>query len=117
MIETNGHDRPNQMDLTQDQVDTIVALERAGSSLSLVAITIIIITYWAFKRMRTVPNLFLLFASIANAGAGVACLIGFDGLRAGVNSALCQTQAFLLEMYVWFRFLPSRLTIYFTVPA
>lgn len=98
MIETNGHDRAGQMDLTHDQIDTIVALERAGSSLSLVAITFIVITYSAFKRMRTVPNLFLLFASIANAGAGIACLIGFDGLRKGVDSALCQTQAFLLEM-------------------
>lgn len=100
MIETNGHVRPGQMDLSQSKIDILVALERVGSSLSLIGITAIVVTYWAFKRMRTVPNLFLLFASIANAGAGVACLIGFDGLRAGINSALCQTQAFLLEMYV-----------------
>ncbi|CAI4216097.1 unnamed protein product [Parascedosporium putredinis] len=48
--------------------------------------------------LRTVPNLFILFASIANAGASIACLIGYDGVRAGTDSALCKTQAFLLEM-------------------
>ncbi|SPN96595.1 related to G protein coupled receptor like protein [Cephalotrichum gorgonifer] len=100
MIETNGHDRPGQMDLTQKQIDTLVTLERVGSSLSLVGVALIFVTYLAFKRMRTVLNLFLLFASVANAGASVACLIGFDGLRAGVDSALCQTQAFLLEMFM-----------------
>jgi hypothetical protein len=89
---------PDLMNLTKHQIQIIITLERVGASLSLGGIAAIIITFWVFKRLRTVPNLFILFASIANAGASIACLIGYDGLTAGTDSALCKTQAFLLEM-------------------
>ncbi|KAH0430140.1 g-protein coupled receptor [Colletotrichum camelliae] len=86
--------------LSQQQIDIVIALERVGASLSLVGVTLIFITYYAFKRLRTVPNLFILMASIANVGASVACAMGYDGLRAGETSALCQLQGFLLEMFM-----------------
>ncbi|KAI8309432.1 Cyclic AMP receptor-like protein A [Colletotrichum sp. SAR11_240] len=63
--------------LSQEQIDIVIALERVGASLSLVGVTLIFITYYAFKRLRTVPNLFILMASIANVGASVACAMGF----------------------------------------
>jgi len=101
----DGHDHSDfsihngdDMGLTSIQVQTLVTLERAGAGLSIVGITFIFLTYWAYKKLRTVPNLFILFASIANAGASAACLMGYDGIREGANSALCQAQAFLLEM-------------------
>ena len=88
------------MNLTVDQRETIQSFERAGASLSLVGVFLIFITYAAFKRLRTVPNTFMLFASIANVGASTACLIGYSGVLAGDPSALCQVQGFLLEMLV-----------------
>lgn len=84
--------------LSSDQIGQIVSVERAGASLSLVGIFLILITYVLFKRLRTVPNTFILFASLANIGASAACLIGNNGLAEGVSSSLCQVQAFLLEM-------------------
>jgi len=86
------------MNLTTTERETIQHVERFGASLSLVGVTLIFVTYALFKRLRTVPNTFILFASIANVGASVAALIGYDGIMAGDDAALCQIQAFLLEM-------------------
>lgn len=88
------------MALTDKQVQVVIILERTGASLSLVGITFIFVAYWMFRRLRTIPNLFILFASIANVGASIACIIGYDGILSGEESALCQAQAFLLEMFV-----------------
>lgn len=90
-----------KMNLTDKERLTIQAMERIGASFSLVGIAFIIFAYAIFKRARTVPNTFILFASIANLGASIACLIGSAGLTDGSSSALCQTQAFLLEMQVY----------------
>ena len=86
------------MNLTSSERDTIVRVERVGASLSLVGVLFIFVTYGLSKRVRSVPNTFILFASVANVGASIACAIGYAGIEAGDDSALCQTQAFLLEM-------------------
>ncbi|KAK5658937.1 hypothetical protein OQA88_1754 [Cercophora sp. LCS_1] len=86
------------MNLTITERGTIQHVERFGASLSLVGVFLIIIAYGVLKRLRTIPNTFIFFASIANIGASVACLIGYDGIYSGDDSALCQFQAFLLEM-------------------
>lgn len=86
------------MSLSPEQIGAIIAMERAGSALSIAGILTIVVSFWLFKRLRTVPNLFILYASLANAGASIACVIGYDGLKAGIETSLCQTQAFLLEM-------------------
>lgn len=86
------------MNLTAEEKGTLQTVERVGASLSLVGVCLIFVTFALFQRLRTVPNTFILFASISNVGASVACLIGFDGLNAGESSALCQVQGFLLEM-------------------
>ncbi|KAM5349202.1 hypothetical protein ACJ41O_009025 [Fusarium nematophilum] len=88
------------MPLSEDQIRVVIALERIGASLSLAGVTLIFITYWRFKKLRTIPNLFIILASIANVGASIACLIGQDGILGGEESALCQAQAFLLEMFM-----------------
>lgn len=67
----------------------------------MVAITFVVLTYWVFKKLRTTPNLFLLFASIANAGASTASMMGYDGLEKGEDSNLCQAQAFIFEWCVF----------------
>ncbi|KAK8056182.1 G-protein coupled receptor [Apiospora rasikravindrae] len=63
--------------LSRDQVNTIVVFERVGASLSVTGVLLILIAFAAFKRLRTVPNTFIIFASFANLGASIACLIGF----------------------------------------
>ncbi|KAK4156642.1 hypothetical protein C8A00DRAFT_40937 [Chaetomidium leptoderma] len=88
------------MNLTAEERDTLQHIERLGASISLVGVCVIFIAYGLFKRVRTVPNTFIFFASIANVGASIACLIGFSGILAGDPSALCQAQAFLLEMFM-----------------
>ncbi|AEO70653.1 uncharacterized protein THITE_2036222, partial [Thermothielavioides terrestris NRRL 8126] len=88
------------MNLTAAERETIEHIERLGAAISLFGVCLIFITYGVFKRVRTVPNTFIFFASIANVGASIACLIGYAGLAAGDSSALCQAQAFLLEMFM-----------------
>ncbi|KAH6983623.1 hypothetical protein BKA56DRAFT_483792 [Ilyonectria sp. MPI-CAGE-AT-0026] len=83
------------MSLSEHQIRIIITL---GALLSLVGITLIFITYWLFKKLRTIPNLFIIFASIANVGASIACLIRQGGILIGEESALYQAQAFLLEI-------------------
>ncbi|KAB5515121.1 G-protein coupled receptor [Coniochaeta sp. 2T2.1] len=88
------------MRLTVDQRRALQIVERTGASLSLVGVCLIFVTFAAFKRLRTVPNTFILCASIANVGASAACVIGYEGLNAGFDSVLCQVQAFLLEFFM-----------------
>ncbi|KAM5347889.1 hypothetical protein ACJ41O_007713 [Fusarium nematophilum] len=86
--------------LSPEKIDVLITIERVGAGCSMVAITLVVLTYWAFKKLRTTPNLFLLFASIANAGASVASMIGYDGLQLGEDSGLCQAQAFIFEWFM-----------------
>lgn len=83
--------------LTPAQIDVLIKIERIGAGLSMVAICLTLLSFVLFKKLRTTPNLFLVFASVANAGASIASMIGYDGLLRGPNSSLCQAQAFMME--------------------
>ncbi|POR35837.1 Cyclic AMP receptor-like protein A [Tolypocladium paradoxum] len=83
--------------LSPGQIDILITIERTGAGLSMVAIFLTVLTFVVFKKLRTTPNLFLVFASIADAGASTASMMGYDGLRMGQNSSLCQAQAFIFE--------------------
>ncbi|KAG8157210.1 hypothetical protein KVR01_012918 [Diaporthe batatas] len=63
--------------LDSAQINTLNAVERMGATLSLFGIILIFITFAVFRRLRTIPNTFIFFASVANIGACVACLIAF----------------------------------------
>ncbi|OAQ95508.1 G-protein coupled receptor protein [Purpureocillium lilacinum] len=86
--------------LTNRQISILIAIERTGAGFSMAAIVITLVTFVCFKKMRTMPNLFLVFASLANAGASIASMIGYDGLIRGENSSLCQAQAFLMQWFM-----------------
>ncbi|XXG93804.1 hypothetical protein Hte_000053 [Hypoxylon texense] len=86
--------------LTRGDIETIVIFERLGAALSVTGVLLIFIAYAAFKRLRTVPNTFIVFASFANLGASIACLIGYSGVKAGSDSRLCQAQAFMFELFM-----------------
>ncbi|KAI1152184.1 hypothetical protein F4825DRAFT_462059 [Nemania diffusa] len=81
-------------------IEVIVLFERLGAALSMVGVLSIFIAFTLFKRLRTVPNTFIIFASVANLGASIACLIGYSGVLAGSTSPLCQAQAFLFELFM-----------------
>lgn len=61
------------------------------------AIVILVASYVFFKSLRTTPNLFLVLAALANLGASVASVMGYDGLNLGRHSTLCQAQAFIFQ--------------------
>lgn len=86
--------------LDAQQISTLNAVERMGATLSLLGISLIFVTFAVFRRLRTIPNTFIFFASIANIGACVACLIAYDGITAMDRdrwSPLCQAQGFIFE--------------------
>ncbi|KAH9897452.1 hypothetical protein F4778DRAFT_793549 [Xylariomycetidae sp. FL2044] len=85
---------------TQSEIDTIVLFERLGAGFSIFGVVLIFIAFAAFKRLRTVPNTFIVFASFANLGASIACLMGYSGVIAGSTSKLCQAQAFMFELFM-----------------
>ena len=83
--------------LTPEQIKILVLIERTGAGLSMVAIVVIILSFVLLKKLRTTPNLFLFCAAIANLGASVASMIGYDGLNLGKESSLCQAQSFIFQ--------------------
>ncbi|ORY57462.1 uncharacterized protein BCR38DRAFT_354367 [Pseudomassariella vexata] len=85
---------------TRGQIDIIVVFERTGAALSIIGVLLIFFAFAAFKRLRSVPNTFIVFASIANLGASAACLIGYSGVTQGEESHLCQAQAFMFELFM-----------------
>ncbi|KAK0641939.1 hypothetical protein B0T16DRAFT_358868 [Cercophora newfieldiana] len=82
-----------------DQVRLLVVLERIGGCLSLCSVIAVFIFFALLPRLRTVPNTFLVFASIANTFSAIAAIIAYDGIRQGQTSPLCQLQGFLFEMF------------------
>ncbi|GKU04281.1 cyclic amp receptor a [Fusarium langsethiae] len=97
-MESMGH--PQGQTLSPEQINVLITIERFGAGCSMVAIIFLLLSFALFKKLRTTPNLFLVFASIANAGASVASMIGYDGLQAGEGSNLCQAQAFIFEWFM-----------------
>jgi hypothetical protein len=83
--------------LSPEHAKVLITIERTGGCLSMIAVVVTTLSYALMPRIRTTPNLFLLCASIANAGASVASMMGYDGLEKGERSSLCQTQAFFFE--------------------
>ncbi|KAI9158180.1 Cyclic AMP receptor-like protein A [Paramyrothecium foliicola] len=97
--------------LSDGQIDILIRIERVGAGLSMVAVTITIASFIAFRKFRTTPNLFLLCACIANVGACIASMIRYDGVEEGEGSSLCQAQAFFFEWFMqsdpWWSFAMS----------
>lgn len=97
------HPPPNDTsgsELSPRQIEILITIERTGAGLSMVAIALTLLSFFLFKRLRTTPNIFIILASIANAGASIASMIGYDGLDKGEESTLCQGQGFIFEWWV-----------------
>lgn len=85
------------MGLTPREVEILIIIERVGGCISVAATLTLLTTYIFIKRYRTLSNTLIFYASFANLFASVAALIGASALG-DPDGALCQFQAFLLEM-------------------
>ena len=77
----------------------MVVTERLNSILSLIGVFFILLTFLFSSAFNKPINRLIFFASWGNLGMIVAALISQEGPRAGQDSALCQWQAFLIQMY------------------
>lgn len=83
--------------LTHGQLNALTITERVNSSISLLGIFFILITYTFYPFFNKPINRLIFFATWANLGTCVASLISIDGLA---NASLCRFQAFLVQMWV-----------------
>jgi hypothetical protein len=92
--------RSNFSIMSDNQIQILALLERVGGSISLICLSLIFLASAVARRLRTEPNTLILFTSISSALASIACIMGDDGIQQGMKDPLCQTQGFLLDMYV-----------------
>lgn len=83
---------------TQWELDAIQYAERISSVLSVLGCFFVIATFTAFEIFRKPINRLVFFATWGNLATNVATLISRSGILAGVNSPLCQMQAFIIQM-------------------
>ncbi|KAL3469866.1 hypothetical protein BJX99DRAFT_240519 [Aspergillus californicus] len=88
------------MSLSAGQLYAISATERTCSTISLIATSIIIVSFLSSPSFRKPINRLVFYASFGNIMANVATLISQSGISAGANSNLCQIQAFLIQWFM-----------------
>lgn len=74
--------------------------ERVSSVFSLMATAFIVITFTTSRSFRKPINRIVFYVSFANMATNIPTLISRAGIRAGANSALCQTQGFLIQWFM-----------------
>jgi hypothetical protein len=88
-------------ELTVDQLNAIVIIERVNSSLSVIGCLFIVVTFLSSSAFHKPINRLVFFASAGNILTNIATLISRSAL-VNLNSALCQFQGFLIQMYSTF---------------
>ncbi|KAI9678499.1 MAG: hypothetical protein M1829_002097, partial [Trizodia sp. TS-e1964] len=73
--------------------------EKTTSVLSLLAAFFVIATFLTSPKFNKPINRLVFYATWGNVIANVASLISREGIKAGDASPLCQTQAFLIQMF------------------
>ena len=87
-------------DLGESQLYALQFTERFMSTLSLLGFFFIVYTYVFCKAFAKPINRLIFYAAWGNLGTVVAGLIANNGINAGQESALCQFQAFIIQMCV-----------------
>jgi hypothetical protein len=83
---------------THKELRGLEIAERVSSVLSVLGCFFVIATFISFKIFRKPINRLVFFATFGNLATNVATLISRSGILAGENSALCQFQAFIIQM-------------------
>jgi hypothetical protein len=86
--------------MNSKQLLAIVVTERVNSCFSLLSIFFVIATYLFCPDFNKPINRLIFFASFGNMGSNIASLISEAGPQLGQASALCQFQAFLVQMFL-----------------
>ncbi|KAK4112822.1 hypothetical protein N656DRAFT_675842, partial [Canariomyces notabilis] len=86
--------------LGQDQYQLLANLHRGGGLVSFLSVISISLLYARFRRLQTLPNTLIIYSCFGTGLAAISCLIGNDGAKQGLASPLCQTQGFLLEVFM-----------------
>jgi hypothetical protein len=86
------------MSLSPSQNRAIEITERVSSSLSVIGALFVIGTYTVSSSFHKPINRMVFYASWGNIIANISTLISLSGIQAGRNTALCQTQGFLIQM-------------------
>ncbi|KAL8989607.1 MAG: hypothetical protein Q9169_008323 [Polycauliona sp. 2 TL-2023] len=86
--------------LTQEQSLVMALTERIISSASVVGILFIILTYMFSSAFSKPINRLVFYASWGNLGLCIVALISMDGPDAGEDSALCQFQGFMAQLFL-----------------
>jgi hypothetical protein len=87
------------MSLNERQYQVLNAIERASSIISLAASSFVVASFIKSSRFRTPINRLIFYATLGNVLINAATLIASSGISRGVESPLCQFQAFALQ---WF---------------
>ncbi|OBT87670.1 hypothetical protein VE02_02744 [Pseudogymnoascus sp. 03VT05] len=72
--------------------------ERISSVLSVLGCFFVIVTFCSMKIFRKPINRLVFYATFGNLATNVVTLVSRSGILAGVNSPLCQFQAFIIQM-------------------
>ena len=86
--------------MTDSQYQAVVLAERVGSCLSIGGIIFIITTYLFARGFDKPINRLIFYASFGNLGSNIGALISENGPNAGAASAICQFEAFLVQMFL-----------------
>ena len=89
--------------LSHAQTEALRITEQITSSLSLLGFLFVVYTYLFCDGFRKPVNRLIFYASWSNLGSTIVGFIALHGVSSGQNSALCQFQAFLFQMWVIFR--------------
>ena len=85
--------------LSPSELLAMQTTERVTSALSLLGFLFILVTYLGYEEFNKPINRLIFYASWSNLGTTIAGLIGESGVLAGQDSALCQAQAFIIQLY------------------
>lgn len=86
------------MTFSERQLRALEVTDRATSSFSIVGSLFVISTYCASSAFQKPINRLVFYASWGNLVANVATLMSRSGMQAGLDSPMCQTQAFIIQM-------------------
>ena len=84
--------------LSEDQKWAISVVERVSSSVSLLSVLFVLLTYLFFPGFNKPINRQIFYATWSNLGICFAGLISVNGFLEGVDTPLCRFQAFLVQM-------------------
>lgn len=88
------------MSISSHQQHLILVTERVSSVFSILGASFVIITFLASPSFHRPVNRMVFYASWGNLLSNVATMISRSGIDAGQDSSLCQSQSFLIQMFM-----------------